>query len=78
MLCEIASSGISSKVRANSADGNAVKGDLEFDVVLCQLELTERALQLCHLLPPGFRPVSFHSYHTRTRAHPVLSRSMGV
>ncbi|XP_019743480.1 glycerol-3-phosphate acyltransferase 2, mitochondrial isoform X1 [Hippocampus comes] len=56
MLCEIASSGISSEVRADSADGDAVKGDLEFDVVLCQLELTERALQLCHLLPPGFRP----------------------
>ncbi|KAM9822773.1 glycerol-3-phosphate acyltransferase 2, mitochondrial [Syngnathus typhle] len=56
MLSEIASSGISSKVRADSADGDQVKGDLEFDVVLCQSELTERALQLCHLLPPGFRP----------------------
>uniref|UniRef100_A0A3B4WSN3 Glycerol-3-phosphate acyltransferase 2, mitochondrial n=1 Tax=Seriola lalandi dorsalis TaxID=1841481 RepID=A0A3B4WSN3_SERLL len=34
----------------------AVRGDMEFDVVLCQSELTERALQLCHLLPPGFVP----------------------
>uniref|UniRef100_A0A3B4TE99 Glycerol-3-phosphate acyltransferase 2, mitochondrial n=1 Tax=Seriola dumerili TaxID=41447 RepID=A0A3B4TE99_SERDU len=33
-----------------------VRGDMEFDVVLCQSELTERALQLCHLLPPGFVP----------------------
>ncbi|XP_077417288.1 glycerol-3-phosphate acyltransferase 2, mitochondrial isoform X2 [Vanacampus margaritifer] len=57
MLYEIASSVVSSsKVRADSADGDEVKGDLEFDVVLCQSELTERALQLCHLLPPGFRP----------------------
>ncbi|XP_077378158.1 glycerol-3-phosphate acyltransferase 2, mitochondrial isoform X2 [Festucalex cinctus] len=56
MLSEIAGSVVSSKVRADSADGDEVKGDLEFDVVLCQSELTERALQLCHLLPPGFRP----------------------
>uniref|UniRef100_A0A3Q0R6A2 Glycerol-3-phosphate acyltransferase 2, mitochondrial n=1 Tax=Amphilophus citrinellus TaxID=61819 RepID=A0A3Q0R6A2_AMPCI len=41
MLCEVAHSGVS---------------DPEFDVVLCQSELTERALQLCHLLPPGFMP----------------------
>uniref|UniRef100_A0A3Q3KF13 GPAT/DHAPAT C-terminal domain-containing protein n=1 Tax=Monopterus albus TaxID=43700 RepID=A0A3Q3KF13_MONAL len=38
--------------------------DMEFDVVLCQSELTERALQLCHLLPPGFMPPcqSSHSF----------------
>uniref|UniRef100_A0A3P8TQT6 Glycerol-3-phosphate acyltransferase 2, mitochondrial n=1 Tax=Amphiprion percula TaxID=161767 RepID=A0A3P8TQT6_AMPPE len=42
MLCEVAFSG--------------VKEDMEFDVVLCQSNLTERALQLCHLLPPGFMP----------------------
>uniref|UniRef100_A0A8C4IJZ4 Glycerol-3-phosphate acyltransferase 2, mitochondrial n=1 Tax=Dicentrarchus labrax TaxID=13489 RepID=A0A8C4IJZ4_DICLA len=41
MLCEVAGSGVS---------------DMEFDVVLCESELTERALQLCHLLPPGFMP----------------------
>uniref|UniRef100_H3BXE6 Glycerol-3-phosphate acyltransferase 2, mitochondrial n=1 Tax=Tetraodon nigroviridis TaxID=99883 RepID=H3BXE6_TETNG len=32
------------------------KGDMDFDVVLCQSELMERALQLCRLLPPGFLP----------------------
>uniref|UniRef100_A0A3Q1H1N9 Glycerol-3-phosphate acyltransferase 2, mitochondrial n=1 Tax=Acanthochromis polyacanthus TaxID=80966 RepID=A0A3Q1H1N9_9TELE len=42
MLCEVAFSG--------------VKEDMEFNVVLCQSNLTERALQLCHLLPPGFVP----------------------
>uniref|UniRef100_A0A8C2WR86 Glycerol-3-phosphate acyltransferase 2, mitochondrial n=1 Tax=Cyclopterus lumpus TaxID=8103 RepID=A0A8C2WR86_CYCLU len=42
MLCEVVCSG--------------VNGDMEFNVVLCQSELTERALQLCHLLPPGFMP----------------------
>lgn len=41
---------------------------MEFDVVLCQSELTERALQLCHLLPPGFMPVSLNSYHTQPHA----------
>uniref|UniRef100_A0A665T5A8 Glycerol-3-phosphate acyltransferase 2, mitochondrial n=1 Tax=Echeneis naucrates TaxID=173247 RepID=A0A665T5A8_ECHNA len=48
MLCEVAISG--------------VKSDLEFDVVLCQSELTERALQLCHLLPPGYMPPCQSSY----------------
>ncbi|KAF7665094.1 hypothetical protein LDENG_00155880 [Lucifuga dentata] len=52
MLCDIADSGISSRVMS---DGE-VKGCKEFDVVLCQSELTRRALQLCHLLPPGFIP----------------------
>nr|XP_057926369.1 glycerol-3-phosphate acyltransferase 2, mitochondrial isoform X1 [Doryrhamphus excisus] len=56
MLYEVAGSGVSSKVRSDSIDGEKVKGDLEFDVVLLQSELTERALQLCHLLPPGFIP----------------------
>uniref|UniRef100_A0A3Q0R6B5 Glycerol-3-phosphate acyltransferase 2, mitochondrial n=1 Tax=Amphilophus citrinellus TaxID=61819 RepID=A0A3Q0R6B5_AMPCI len=55
MLCEVAHSGVSSSVR-NDVEGEVVKGDPEFDVVLCQSELTERALQLCHLLPPGFMP----------------------
>uniref|UniRef100_A0A667WMW9 Glycerol-3-phosphate acyltransferase 2, mitochondrial n=1 Tax=Myripristis murdjan TaxID=586833 RepID=A0A667WMW9_9TELE len=41
MLHEVASSGVS---------------DMEFAVVLCQSELNERVLQLCHLLPPGFMP----------------------
>lgn len=65
MLCEVASSGVSSRVRSGVVDGEDVKGDMEFDVVLCQSELTERALQLCHLLPPGFMPVSLYSYHTQ-------------
>ncbi|XP_061881603.1 glycerol-3-phosphate acyltransferase 2, mitochondrial isoform X1 [Entelurus aequoreus] len=56
MLYEVAGSGVSSEVRSDSSDGQEVKGDLEFDVVLLQSELTERALQLCHLLPPGFIP----------------------
>uniref|UniRef100_A0A3B3ZHD9 Uncharacterized protein n=1 Tax=Periophthalmus magnuspinnatus TaxID=409849 RepID=A0A3B3ZHD9_9GOBI len=49
MLSEVAVSGVS---------------DMEFDVVLCQTELTNRALQLCHLLPPGFMPPcqSSHSF----------------
>uniref|UniRef100_A0A3Q2DSK4 Glycerol-3-phosphate acyltransferase 2, mitochondrial n=1 Tax=Cyprinodon variegatus TaxID=28743 RepID=A0A3Q2DSK4_CYPVA len=42
MLCEVVLCGVS--------------GDMEFDVVLGQSELTEKALQLCHLLPPGFMP----------------------
>ncbi|KAM9360108.1 glycerol-3-phosphate acyltransferase 2, mitochondrial [Symphorus nematophorus] len=56
MLCEVAGSGVSSRVRSGSVDGEKLKGDMEFDVVLCQSELTERALQLCHLLPPGSMP----------------------
>ncbi|XP_056233149.1 glycerol-3-phosphate acyltransferase 2, mitochondrial isoform X2 [Seriola aureovittata] len=56
MLCEVAVSGVSSRVRSDGVDGEEVRGDMEFDVVLCQSELTERALQLCHLLPPGFVP----------------------
>ncbi|KAL7391762.1 hypothetical protein ABVT39_014327 [Epinephelus coioides] len=56
MLCEVVSSGVSSRVRSGDVDGEQVSGDMEFDVVLCQSELTERALQLCHLLPPGFMP----------------------
>ncbi|KAI3372700.1 hypothetical protein L3Q82_023161 [Scortum barcoo] len=56
MLCEVAGSGVSNRVRSDGVDGEEVKGDMEFDVVLCQSELTERALQLCHLLPPGFLP----------------------
>ncbi|XP_068581670.1 glycerol-3-phosphate acyltransferase 2, mitochondrial [Cebidichthys violaceus] len=48
MLCEVVGSG--------GVDGEQVNSDMEFDVVLCQSELTERALQLCHLLPPGFMP----------------------
>lgn len=65
MLCEVvAASGVSSRVKSSGADGEKVKGDIDFDVVLCQSELMERALQLCHLLPPGFLPVSLNSYHT--------------
>ncbi|KAM4577507.1 glycerol-3-phosphate acyltransferase 2, mitochondrial [Odontesthes bonariensis] len=56
MLCEVVFSGVSSKVRTDGVEGEEVKGDMEFDVVLCQAELTERALQLCHLLPPGVMP----------------------
>eukprot|EP00064_Thunnus_orientalis_P014370 superscaffoldBa00002481_g14414 len=56
MLCEVAGSGVSSRVRSDGVEGEEVKGDMEFDVVLCQSELTERTLQLCHLLPPGFMP----------------------
>uniref|UniRef100_A0A3Q3MHZ8 Glycerol-3-phosphate acyltransferase 2, mitochondrial n=1 Tax=Mastacembelus armatus TaxID=205130 RepID=A0A3Q3MHZ8_9TELE len=56
MLCEVAASGVSSRVRSDGVDGERVKGDMEFDVVLCQSMLTERVLQLCHLLPPGYMP----------------------
>ncbi|XP_074495436.1 glycerol-3-phosphate acyltransferase 2, mitochondrial isoform X1 [Sebastes fasciatus] len=56
MLCEVVGSGVSSRVRSDGVDGEQVNGDMEFDVALCQSELTERALQLCHLLPPGFMP----------------------
>ncbi|XP_041955917.1 glycerol-3-phosphate acyltransferase 2, mitochondrial isoform X2 [Alosa sapidissima] len=31
-------------------------GEMEFDVALCQDELTDRALQLTHLLPAGYIP----------------------
>ncbi|XP_033828362.1 glycerol-3-phosphate acyltransferase 2, mitochondrial [Periophthalmus magnuspinnatus] len=64
MLSEVAVSGVSSRVRSDGVDGAEVKGDMEFDVVLCQTELTNRALQLCHLLPPGFMPPcqSSHSF----------------
>lgn len=71
MLCEVAGSGVSNRVRSSGVDGEEVKGDMEFDVVLCESELTERALQLCHLLPPGFMPVSLNSYHTHTRTQCV-------
>ncbi|KAM3611617.1 uncharacterized protein V6R79_021397 [Siganus canaliculatus] len=56
MLREVVTSGVSSRVRSGGLDGEEVKDDMEFDVVLCQSELTERALQLCHLLPPGSMP----------------------
>uniref|UniRef100_A0A3B3V466 Glycerol-3-phosphate acyltransferase 2, mitochondrial n=1 Tax=Poecilia latipinna TaxID=48699 RepID=A0A3B3V466_9TELE len=56
MLCEVVFSGISSRVRSDGVEGEEVKGDMEFDVVLGQSELTEKALQLCHLLPPGIMP----------------------
>ncbi|KAM4615780.1 glycerol-3-phosphate acyltransferase 2, mitochondrial [Polymixia lowei] len=53
MLREVAVSG---GPRRDGAEGEEAGGDMEFDVVLCQAELMERALQLCHLLPPGFMP----------------------
>uniref|UniRef100_A0A3P9P8J8 Glycerol-3-phosphate acyltransferase 2, mitochondrial n=1 Tax=Poecilia reticulata TaxID=8081 RepID=A0A3P9P8J8_POERE len=56
MLCEVVFSGVSSRVRSDGVEGEEVKGDMEFDVVLGQSELTEKALQLCHLLPPGIMP----------------------
>uniref|UniRef100_A0A8C7Y3J6 Glycerol-3-phosphate acyltransferase 2, mitochondrial n=1 Tax=Oryzias sinensis TaxID=183150 RepID=A0A8C7Y3J6_9TELE len=56
MLREVVFSGVSSRVRTDGVEGEEVKDDMEFDVVLCQTELTERALQLCHLLPPGSMP----------------------
>uniref|UniRef100_A0A3B3CGA8 Glycerol-3-phosphate acyltransferase 2, mitochondrial n=1 Tax=Oryzias melastigma TaxID=30732 RepID=A0A3B3CGA8_ORYME len=56
MLREVVFSGVSSRVRTEGVEGEEVKDDMEFDVVLCQTELTERALQLCHLLPPGSMP----------------------
>lgn len=61
-------------MKSGSVDGEKVKGDMDFDVVLCQSELTERALQLCHLLPPGFLPVGLNSYH-RSHAQPCVSLS---
>lgn len=74
MLCEAVASGVSSRVESGSVDGEKVKGDMDFDVVLCQSELMERALQLCHLLPPGFMPVSLNSYHT-SLTQPCVSLS---
>ncbi|XP_068166910.1 glycerol-3-phosphate acyltransferase 2, mitochondrial [Antennarius striatus] len=56
MLCDVASSGISSRIRSGGVDWEEAKGHLDFDVVLCQSKLTEIALQLTHLLPPGFMP----------------------
>ncbi|XP_061586236.1 glycerol-3-phosphate acyltransferase 2, mitochondrial [Cololabis saira] len=56
MLCEVVFSGVGSRVRTDGVEEEQVKGDMEFDVVLCQSELTEKALQLCHLLPPGVMP----------------------
>ncbi|CAB1322114.1 unnamed protein product [Coregonus sp. 'balchen'] len=56
MLCEVAGCGGSSRVRGEEIKGDEVRGEMEFDVALCQDELTERALQLTHLLPPGYMP----------------------
>ncbi|KAM8866694.1 glycerol-3-phosphate acyltransferase 2, mitochondrial isoform 1-T1 [Synchiropus picturatus] len=55
MLCEVVSSGVS-RVRKCGVMAEEVEGDMEFDVLLCQDKLTERAQLLCHLLPPGFVP----------------------
>lgn len=74
MLCEVVASGVSSSMKSGSVDGEKVKGDMDFDVVLCQSELIERALQLCHLLPPGFLPVGLNSYHS-SHAQPCVSLS---
>ncbi len=48
-------------------------GDLEFDVVLGQEELTEKSLQLTHLLSPGFIPVSLTQTHTRASYYDVYN-----
>ncbi|XP_036791996.1 glycerol-3-phosphate acyltransferase 2, mitochondrial isoform X7 [Oncorhynchus mykiss] len=56
MLCEVAGCGGSSRIRGEEIKGDEVRGEMEFDVALCQDELTERALQLTHLLPPGYIP----------------------
>lgn len=56
MLCEVAGCGGSSRIRGKEIKGDEVRGEIEFDVALCQDELTERALQLTHLLPPGYIP----------------------
>lgn len=66
MLSKVSASGISYVVRGDRADGAEVKGVTRFDVVLCQSELIEHALQLCHLLSPGLLPVSFNLLHTHT------------
>uniref|UniRef100_A0A672YJE0 Glycerol-3-phosphate acyltransferase 2, mitochondrial n=1 Tax=Sphaeramia orbicularis TaxID=375764 RepID=A0A672YJE0_9TELE len=47
---------------SDGVEGDGVKGDLEFDVALCRSELTEHALRLLHLLPPGFTPPCQSSY----------------
>lgn len=44
-------------------------GDQEFDVVLGQEELAEKSLQLTHLLPPGYIPVSL----AQTRTYDVYN-----
>lgn len=74
MLCEVVASGIGSSVKSGGVDGVKVEGDMDFDVVLCQSELIERALQLCHLLPPGFLPVGLNSYHS-SHTQPCVSLS---
>ncbi|XP_024860876.1 glycerol-3-phosphate acyltransferase 2, mitochondrial [Kryptolebias marmoratus] len=56
MLCEVVFTGVSSRVRTDGVKGEGVKGDMEFDVVLGQSELAEKALRLCHLLPSGVMP----------------------
>lgn len=48
-------------------------GDLEIDVVLGQEELTEKSLQLTHLLSPGFIPVSVTQTHTKTSYYDVYN-----
>ncbi|XP_076005437.1 glycerol-3-phosphate acyltransferase 2, mitochondrial [Genypterus blacodes] len=55
MLCEAVRGGVSSRTGADG-EGEQVRGTQESEVVLGQSELTEKALQLCHLLPPGFMP----------------------
>ncbi|KAG7273149.1 hypothetical protein CRUP_034547 [Coryphaenoides rupestris] len=59
MLCEVAGGAVSS----SRVHGQEVKGDMEFDVVLCEAQLTQHSLQLCHLLPPGFLPPCQSSYN---------------
>ncbi|CAL8330507.1 unnamed protein product [Arctogadus glacialis] len=56
MLSEVACSGVSHRVRSGGPRGEEVRGDMEFDVALCETQLTQRSLQLYHLLPPGFIP----------------------
>lgn len=53
LLCEVAGCG---------------GGEMEFDVALGQEELTEKSLQLTHLLPAGYIPVS----------QTISSRSIGT
>uniref|UniRef100_A0A3P9LSZ6 Glycerol-3-phosphate acyltransferase 2, mitochondrial n=1 Tax=Oryzias latipes TaxID=8090 RepID=A0A3P9LSZ6_ORYLA len=53
-VCLFSACAVSAMLREVVFSG--VSNDMEFDVVLCQTELTERALQLCHLLPPGSMP----------------------
>ncbi|KAF7200600.1 glycerol-3-phosphate acyltransferase 2, mitochondrial isoform X1 [Nothobranchius furzeri] len=56
MLREVVNAGLGSRVRTDSVKEEKVEGDMEFDVVFGQSELMEKALQLCHLLPPGVMP----------------------